>query len=331
MGVPIDAVRLQRQIEHVLERSADGTELLPLLRRLARLAAPGSEAAHFAHLKLAELLAEQNPWRAALSARKAATSNRRDDRALAVQGLCLTLLGHYRAAAAAYRRALELAPGNPWYAHNLGHLLDVTLGQPTAALPWLSTAYANLPEHGGIATSFAHALGKAGRVAEARKVLRRAMREGPSPEHPSAEHLALLRWLDAGAPEERIGLPVRPAASRRNAAPSQGDEPESPANDGSEPVERALLRGLERLPLDDRQRARARAIARAPVARDMCADGASPESVAAAVAYAIVYVDDVPLSQAEVAASFRVSGSSLRGRFATLRGHLHLFCDGPDR
>jgi hypothetical protein len=42
------------------------------------------------------------------------------------------------------------------------------------------------------------------------------------------------------------------------------------------------------------------------------------------VAYAIVYVDDVPLTQSEVAATFRVSVASLRGRFGALRGHLDL-------
>jgi hypothetical protein len=44
--------------------------------------------------------------------------------------------------------------------------------------------------------------------------------------------------------------------------------------------------------------------------------------LAAAVAYAIVYVDHVPLSQAEVAAPFRVAVGRLRGRFADLRAKL---------
>jgi transcription initiation factor TFIIIB Brf1 subunit/transcription initiation factor TFIIB len=47
-------------------------------------------------------------------------------------------------------------------------------------------------------------------------------------------------------------------------------------------------------------------------------------SLAAAVAYAIVYVDHVPLTQAEVAASFRVSASALRARFKDLRLRLDL-------
>jgi transcription initiation factor TFIIIB Brf1 subunit/transcription initiation factor TFIIB len=156
----------------------------------------------------------------------------------------------------------------------------------------------------------------------------------------SREHLALLRWLDAGAPAERVGIPVRPKVSsgepKRRAASNNNNSHATSAGakkSGREPtaLDRALVRGLANLPLDDRQRARARALARDPVTRSLCDGGASPDSVAAAVAYAIVYVDEVPLSQAEVAASFRVSGNSLRGRFAALRGHLHLFGDEAGR
>ncbi len=46
--------------------------------------------------------------------------------------------------------------------------------------------------------------------------------------------------------------------------------------------------------------------------------------LAAAVAYAIVYIDHVPLSQAEVAAPFRVGVAQLRGRFAELRAKLDI-------
>jgi hypothetical protein len=46
--------------------------------------------------------------------------------------------------------------------------------------------------------------------------------------------------------------------------------------------------------------------------------------LAAAIAYAIVYVDHVPLTQAEVAGCFRVSASLLRARFKDLRLRLDL-------
>lgn len=318
MGAPFDAARLVKQIERALDRGADGSAVLPLLHRLARQALPASEAARFANLKLAELLAERDPWRGAVCARRVIGWAPRDDRAWAALGLCLTLLGHYRAATSAYRRALDAAPENPWYAHNLGHILDVTLSEPEAALPWLSMAYGGLPQHPGVATSFAHALAKAGRHYDARRVLLHAMREGAS-----REHLALLKWLDAGAPPERAAIPVRPKVS--TGAPRRRTKRATRSASEIHELERALVRGLANLPLDDRQRARARALAREPLTKGLCDGGASADSVAAAVAYAIVYVDEVPLSQAEVAASFRVSGSSLRGRFAALRSHLHLF------
>jgi transcription initiation factor TFIIIB Brf1 subunit/transcription initiation factor TFIIB len=80
------------------------------------------------------------------------------------------------------------------------------------------------------------------------------------------------------------------------------------------------------LPLDAKQRARAKALARDAIAvfsRDP-RGGAAVQAIAAAVAYAIVYVDHVPLTQAEVAACFRVGVASLRGRFGELRSHLDL-------
>ena len=47
-------------------------------------------------------------------------------------------------------------------------------------------------------------------------------------------------------------------------------------------------------------------------------------SVAAAIAYAVVFVDRVPLTPAEVAATFRVSPAALRGRVGELRARLDL-------
>jgi transcription initiation factor TFIIIB Brf1 subunit/transcription initiation factor TFIIB len=94
------------------------------------------------------------------------------------------------------------------------------------------------------------------------------------------------------------------------------------------------------LPLDSRQRERALALARDALADAEAAQQAqqkkrtakaAPASkasdvagLAAAVAYAIVYVDHVPLSHAEVAAPFRVAVARLRGRFAELRAKLDI-------
>ncbi|HTQ42115.1 MAG TPA: hypothetical protein VMI75_05100, partial [Polyangiaceae bacterium] len=93
-------------------------------------------------------------------------------------------------------------------------------------------------------------------------------------------------------------------------------------------VDAVLSRGLASLPLDAKQRARAKSLARDAMsyfARPAGARGTTAvHALAAAVAYAIVFVDHVPLTQSEVAACFRVSAASLRGRFGELRSHLDL-------
>ena len=83
----------------------------------------------------------KNPWRAAIYAKRVVTERPDDDRGWALLGLSQTLLGHYRFAVSAYQKALACAPNNPWYAHNLGHLLDVALDRAQDALQWLRTAY----------------------------------------------------------------------------------------------------------------------------------------------------------------------------------------------
>jgi len=320
-----EARRLRQDAEWALRSALDPGDVLPLLHRLARTAAPASEEATYAHRQLAELLVERHPWRAALHARKVLAWSPDDDRAWAVLGLCQTLLGHYRYAATAYQRALNAAPKNPWYAHNLGHLVDVALGRPADALTWLRAAYDGAPTNREITASFAHALARAGRIDEARDVLSRSMKRGVS-----REHAALWAWIEAGAPADRDsghldrrGGPIGP---RVTIAPST--EPPKrrrripPGKKPAAELESVLARGLDNLPLQPRQRARARTLARDPVARALAEDGHSIESLAAAIAYAIVFIDQVPLTQAEVAATFRVSGSSLRGRFNALRSHL---------
>src|SRR5579872_940259 len=114
---------LRRQIEWTLARAVDPSDVLPLLHRLVRLADDGSEESSFANLHLAELLVERNPWRAALCARRVLAHRPEDDRGWATLALCQTLLGNYKFAVRAYHRALSSAPNNPWYSHNLGHLL----------------------------------------------------------------------------------------------------------------------------------------------------------------------------------------------------------------
>lgn len=221
-GVPsIDDLRkLRRSVDWALRQALDLDELVPMLRRLARHAPPDSEDFSFAHRHLAELSVERDPWRAALSARHVIALRPEDDGSWAVLGLSFTLMGHYHAAAAAYRRAVSLAPTNPWYAHNLGHLLDVTLDRPGEAVRLLSHAHDNQPGEANIAASYVHALGRVGRRSEARKLLKRFMKGGGT-----ADQKALLRWLDssavADAPRleaaEGVGAHPRKRRTRRQA------------------------------------------------------------------------------------------------------------------
>ncbi len=199
-----DVETLRRNVERALRDAVGRDEVLPMLTRLARSAKPESEAWLLAHRHLAELVAEHEPWRAALFARRVVRVDDDNDGAWAVLGLAQSLLGNYRAAAAAYQRALHLVPHNPWYAHNLGHLLDFALARPADALPWLASAHAREPKQDEISASYAHALARVGRLALAKRVLKPVIARGAT-----ADQHALWRWIDAGAPE-RDAAPARP-------------------------------------------------------------------------------------------------------------------------
>jgi tetratricopeptide (TPR) repeat protein len=335
-----DARELRQHIERKLARAVDPSHVLPLLHRLVRLADEDSDDAFFAQLHLAELLVERDPWRSALHARRVIARRPSDDRGWATLALCHALLGNYPSAVASYRRALENAPNNPWYAHNLGHLLDVALNRADEAAVTLRRAYRGAPQCGDVAASYAHALARTGRVAQARRVLQRALKRTST-----REHTALLEWLDGGTRLDadhpasgpasmqtalgacavaRVAIRyTRAAEARTVGGVSAPVDPE---------LDEVLTRGLERLPLDPRQRDRARALARDTSVHMPCPAGSrararrhsSASALAAAVAYAIIFVDRVPLSQSEVAACFRVSVVSLRARFSELRLHLDL-------
>lgn len=193
-----DLARLRNEVDSGLREQLAPDELLPLLARLARLAPAESEDWVHAHRHLAELGVEREPWRAAIFARRVINLRPDDDGAWAVLGLSQSLLANYRFAAHAYRRALRLAPDNPFYAHNLGHLYDVALGRAADALPLLARAMASTHaanNRSDIAASYAHALARCGQVEDARHVLARVIHR-----HATPEQAALMRWIDAGAP-----------------------------------------------------------------------------------------------------------------------------------
>lgn len=309
-----DTASLRLSIERSLTGAFDPADVLPRLARLARLAPEGSDDGVFAHQRLAELVVDRDPWRAALYIRRALAHRSHDDRPWAILAFCQTLLGNFRCAASAYERAIACAPTNPTYAHNLGHLLDVALGQPERAVPWLRAAHQAKSDNSEIVASFAHALGRAGKLDEARALVLRAL----GAHRGSRELEALLAWLQNGAPKLRDDRHPGAARRPRREAPSKR-------------LARELVRGLANLPLDARQRQRAMTLARDAVTpaesgTSLTRARREPDvaATAAAIAYAIVYIDHVPLSPAEVAAPFRVGVAELRGRFAELRAKLDI-------
>jgi Flp pilus assembly protein TadD len=141
--------------------------LVPELAALVEEATPTSDEWRFAHRNLALLLATTNAWLASSHARAVLTWDARDHAAWAALALAQSLLGHHRYALRCYERALAIAPDQPRYAHNLGHLYDVVLNRPERALPLLERAYRHEPGCPHVASSLAHALGRLGRAEEA--------------------------------------------------------------------------------------------------------------------------------------------------------------------
>ncbi len=171
-----------RDIRWALEHDLGDVDLLPMLQSLLRRAAPASDESLFAKQTLAELIVEYEPWRAARLAHEVLvvveahgsvpTRAVSADRAWAIVGLSQTLLGNFRSAARAYRHAVALAPGCASYAHNLGHLLDVALHRPRAAVIHLQHAVRLAPDEEEIAASLAHALLGCGQRQRAVELLR---------------------------------------------------------------------------------------------------------------------------------------------------------------
>jgi tetratricopeptide (TPR) repeat protein len=187
---------LRLEAEGLLQRARPRSELLPVLERLVAVAPEGSEHALFGHRHIAELLVEEHPWRALLHLRRVARVKADDDVVQALMGLCHALLGNYRMAVGHYRRALRVSPRNPWYHHNVGHLLDVAIGEPARALPHLRSAHEYEPLEDEITASFAHCLARVGQLAEAHSLASDAVHAAPR----NRDHRALLAWIAQGAP-----------------------------------------------------------------------------------------------------------------------------------
>jgi tetratricopeptide (TPR) repeat protein len=206
-------------------------------------------------------------------------------------------------AAAAYRRALTQAPRNPWYHHNLGHLLDVALGQPEEAVGHLGMAekHADPPED-EITASLAHCLFRVGRQEEAERMAAKALEMAPE----NAEHQALLDWIGAGS-STHPAPPRRPVQIHGVLAVGDLLE-EHMRRAGFGPRGIARARALWSDYLDERQ----------PRVK-------KPEVCAAAVHCAMVLVDEVDgITQASVARRYGATPGSVRNRFGDIRSTLAL-------
>jgi Tfp pilus assembly protein PilF len=170
----LELERLVGDVEWAKAQRLPARDLVPMLKRLVAAAPEGSPERARARRDLAEQVLPTNPWQAARLVRDVLRSSE-DHRAYGVLGLAHTLLGNFKAAARAYRKALALAPGTPEYDHNLGHLLDVAFNRPQAAIPHLRRALAAVPAEAEFESSLAHALVRVGRLEEGEALLRSAL------------------------------------------------------------------------------------------------------------------------------------------------------------
>ncbi|MDH3653803.1 MAG: tetratricopeptide repeat protein [Myxococcales bacterium] len=290
---------LWEQAEEALEASSK--RAAGLLTQLLSVADEGSEASLFAHRHLAELHLEDNPWKAALHLRRVLRHCAEDDILHALMGLCHALLGNYRVAVRSYREASSIAPQTPWYHHNLGHLMDVALDDPSGAYPHLRRAYELEPEHDEIIGSLAHCVARLGDLDEALKLAELAQEQGPC----NPDHQGLVDWIEAGA----VDTAGAKATVRR-----------PPTDRVAETVQ--LKMGEAGYSRDEIERA-------TQLWSDMQAHCelrvTKPEVLAAALEYAIAVVEQRPgCTQAEVARRYGVAPTSVSARFAQIRNALAL-------
>lgn len=310
-GQEIDLKVLRNRAEQAIRTSRPRDQIVRLLEEIVSRAEENSEASHFAHRHLAELRLEESPWTAALHLRRVLGASPEDDTAHALMGLCQALQGNFRMAVSAYRKALSIAPANPWYNHNLGHLLDVALGTPSEALGYLRKAHRYQPDQEEVGASLAHCLGRLGQCAEALLLTRTLLRL-----HPRHEDLrSLQKWLEQGAPPKATGPHVR----GRAAAPVVSSLSPRPSRPPPVPLEMSLAECLRRAGATDVEIGRATRIwddFSASTRAVMCA------VTAAAIDYALSRIDGARATQRDVAERHGVSARELAGRFRDIKSAL---------
>jgi tetratricopeptide (TPR) repeat protein len=338
--------RLRKRVERALASGDRGSDVVRDLELMVREASEPNADVLFAHRQLAELRLEESPWQAALHLRHLIAANLRDDGVHALMGLCQALLGNFRSAISSYRRAIQIAPRNPWYHHNLGHLIDVGLGDAKLAVKHLQLAYELQPQEDEIGASLAHCYARLGKLDEAAMLAAEAVDNAPD----NREHQVLLAWIEQGAPGRApAGATQRPrvtppgAAAQRALASQQADEPTHedaedvrPAKRGSaaSPLLDAVVRLLAaRMP--EAGFAREHVLRAHALWSDYCSI-ATPSRIAkldlyaAAIEYALAQIDGVPgVTQAALARRYRVSAGSISSRYAEIRSTLSLVPKDP--
>lgn len=318
-GREIDVAALQRRAEDAIRGQRPRAVIVDLLEEIVAHAREGSEACRFAHRQLAELRLEEAPWSAALHLRRVLAATPDDDAAHALMGLCQALQGNYRAAVASFRKALAVTPNNPWYHHNLGHILDVALDAPAEAVYHLRKAHRADPNQEEVGASLAHCLGRIGACEEGLFLTRALLRRHPG----HGDLRKLLAWLEEGAPSrtKAAGPDGRRAPPTLRAVTPSNPPPPAPTPAPATDDLAALARMLRRAGATDDEIARARRMwgdFSAATAAKMC------ESTAAAIDYAIARLDGEAAHQRVVARRHGVPSHALAARFRELKAALRL-------
>jgi tetratricopeptide (TPR) repeat protein len=293
--------RLQRDLSQLLGRPVRSADLLTTLEHLARTATDVA-AASFAAGCLAELLADSDPWAASLHAKRLLARDPEDARAWAALALAQVHLGNFRYAARCYAEAATRDEANPWYVHNLGHLTDVALNAPEEALPYLARAVSLAPDKIDLIASYAHALGRCGKLEEAQSLL------GEMAQQENARRPKKPLAVPSIVHPVPVPLPRPQVASQAADVPIPKRAPRSSARSRS-----ALETALASLPFSLRQRQNAlRLLADAHAALRDGERRPGPRQLAAAVAWAIAEIDGIPLACVDVASTFRLPTADLR-------------------
>lgn len=320
-GSDSDLDQLRRRAEQALAAARPREHLEATLRALAARAPDGSDDARFAHRHLAEILLEESPWTASLHLRRVLQHDDTDDIAHALMGLCQALQGNYRMAVSSYRRAVAISPANPWYNHNLGHLLDVAVGAPTEALGYLRKAHRAQPLQEEVGASLAHCLGRVGLADEGAALARRLLSKHPRHQ----DLLKLVQWLDQGAPSGTANAASSRVALSNPAAPLRTAPSPTPSATTDGALEGAVRKSLAAAGMSEAMLQRALRLwsdLRAVAQREH--DPVPSSAWAAAIEYALARVDGRAVSQKSLAQRYAIHPSTLSTRYQTLRALLHL-------